>query len=60
LEQQLETTKSIHELLTISDKAFIHLCIINYGATWKAQEMIKAGQWNVKVPVGTVYFIEHL
>lgn len=52
-----KTTKSVHELLTISDEAFIHLCIVNYSATWKAQEKIKAGQWNVKVPVSIVYFI---
>lgn len=52
-----KTTKSIHELLTISDEAFIHLCIVNYSATWKAQEKIKAGQCNEKVPVSIVYFI---
>jgi hypothetical protein len=28
-----------------------------YSATWKAQEKIKAGQWNVKVPVSIVYYI---
>jgi hypothetical protein len=33
-----KTTKPLSELLTITDKAFIHLCIINYSATWKAQE----------------------
>jgi hypothetical protein len=31
-------TKPLSELLTITDKAFIHLCIINYSATLKAQE----------------------
>jgi len=52
-----KNTKSVHELLTILDEAFIHLCIVNYSATWKAQEKIKARQWNVKVPVSIVYFI---
>jgi hypothetical protein len=33
-----KTTKLVSELLTITDEAFIHLCIINYSATWKAQE----------------------
>jgi len=52
-----KTTKSVHELLTISDEAFIHLCIVNYSATWKAQEQSKTGLWTVEVPVSTVYFI---
>jgi hypothetical protein len=34
---------SANELLTISDEAFIHLCIINYSATWKAPERRKEG-----------------
>ena len=51
-----KNTKMANELLTISDEAFIHLCIINYSATWKAQEKMKAGE-NVKVPVSIVYFI---
>jgi hypothetical protein len=33
-----KTTKLVCELLTITDEAFIHLSIINYRATWKAQE----------------------
>jgi len=54
-----KTTKSVHELLTISDEAFIHLCIVNYSATWKAQEKNKIGLWSssVEVPVSSVYFI---
>jgi hypothetical protein len=47
--------KSANELLTISDEAFIHLCIINYSATWKAQEKRKDGDYNVKIPVSIVY-----
>ena len=34
-----KTSKLVSELLTITDEAFIHLCIINYSATWKAQEL---------------------
>jgi hypothetical protein len=30
-----KTTKPLSELLAITDKAFIHLCIINFSATWK-------------------------
>jgi hypothetical protein len=33
-----KTTKPLIELLTFTDEAFIHLCIVNYSATWKAQE----------------------
>jgi hypothetical protein len=47
--------KSANELLTISDEAFIHLCIINYSATWKAQEKRKDGDYTVKIPVSIVY-----
>jgi len=46
-----KTTKLLSELLTITDKAFIHLCIINYSATWKAQEQKKSGETDVQVPV---------
>ena len=46
-----KTTKLLSELLTITDEAFIHLCIINYSATWKAQETMKSGKTNVQVPV---------
>ena len=35
---QNKAIKTVSELLTNSDEAFIHLCIINYGETWKAQE----------------------
>jgi len=42
----------VHDkLLTITDEAFIHLCIINYSATWKAQEQKKSGETDVQVPV---------
>jgi hypothetical protein len=37
--------KSANDLLTISDEAFIPLCIINYSATWKAQENRKGGNY---------------
>jgi hypothetical protein len=46
--------KSANELLTISKEAFIHLCIINYSATWKAQERRKEGGYTVKIPVSIV------
>jgi hypothetical protein len=46
-----KTTKLVSELLTISDEAFIHLCIINYSATWKAQEKKKLGETAEEVPV---------
>ena len=46
-----KTTKLVSELLTITDEAFIHLCIINYSATWKAQEKKKSGEIDVQVPV---------
>jgi hypothetical protein len=42
-------------MLTVTDEAFIHLCIINYSATWKAQERKKAGEANVQVPVSFFY-----
>ena len=46
-----KNNKLVSEILTISDEAFIHLCIINYSATWKAQEQMKAGETHVQVPV---------
>ena len=46
-----KTIKLLSELLTITDEAFIHLCIINYSATWKAQEQNKSGETDVQVPV---------
>jgi hypothetical protein len=49
-------TRLVSDLLTITDEAFIHLCIINYSATWKAQETIKSGKMNVQVPVSDVLF----
>ena len=49
-----KNNKLVSEILTIiSDEAFIHLCIINYSATWKAQEKMKAGETDVQVPVST-------
>ena len=38
---------------TVTDEAFIHLCIINYSATWKAQEKWKSGE-DVEIPVGAI------
>jgi hypothetical protein len=46
-----KTTKLVCELLTITDEAFIHLCIVNYSATWKAQEKKKLGETDLQVPV---------
>jgi hypothetical protein len=46
-----KTTKKLSDLLTISDEAFIHLCIINYSATWKAQENKKSGETDIEIPV---------
>ena len=43
----------VSELLTNSDEAFIHLCIVNYSATWKAQEKHKTGQTDIEVPVSS-------
>jgi hypothetical protein len=44
-------TKPISELLTVTDEAFLLLCLINYSATWKAQELQKSGATEVHVPV---------
>ena len=46
--------KAPSELLTVTDEAFIHLCIINYSATWKAQEKQKSGE-DVEVPVSDIH-----
>ena len=46
--------KGPSELLTITDEAFIHLCIINYSATWKAQEKQKSGE-DLQVPVSVIH-----
>jgi hypothetical protein len=51
-----KTTKLVSELLTISDEAFIHLCIINYSATWKAQKKEKIGEMAEEVPVSHSLF----
>lgn len=50
-----KTIKLVGELLTVTDKAFIHLCIINYSATWKAQEKQKTGETDVEIPVSDIY-----
>ena len=50
-----KTTKLVSELLTVTNEAFIHLCIINYSATWKVQERKKAGETDVQVPVSFFY-----
>ena len=50
-----KTAKLLSELLTITNEAFIHLCIINYSATWKAQEQKKSGETNVQVPVSNTH-----
>jgi hypothetical protein len=47
--------KSANELVTISDEAFIHLCIINYSATWKAQEKRKDDNYTVKILISIVH-----
>jgi hypothetical protein len=46
--------KAPSELLTVTDEAFIHLRIINYSATWKAQEKQKSGE-DVEVPVSNTH-----
>jgi hypothetical protein len=50
-----KTTKLLSELLTITNEAFIHLCIINYSATWKAPEQKKSGETEVQVPVSNTH-----
>jgi hypothetical protein len=46
--------KGPSELLTVTDEAFIHLCIVNYSATWKAQEKRKLGE-DVEIPVSAIH-----
>jgi hypothetical protein len=48
-------SKSANKLLTISNEAFIHLCIINYSATWMSQEKRKEGDYTVEILVSTVH-----
>ena len=48
-------TKPVSELLTVTDEAFLLLCIINYSATWKAQEKQKSGETDVQVPVSSIH-----
>lgn len=45
----------VSELLTVTDEAFIHLCIINYAKTWKAQEKKNWGG-NEQVPVRKIHY----
>ena len=52
-----KTTKLVSELLTITNEAFIHLSIINYSATWKAQEKKKSGETDVQVPVSDIHYV---
>ena len=35
---------AVSGLLMVMDEGFIHLCIINYSQTWKAQEKRKWGE----------------
>ena len=48
---QNKALKTDSELLTNSDEAFIHLCIINSADTWKAQDKIKRRERKIVVPV---------
>ena len=48
---QNKAVKTVSDLLTITDEAFIHLCIINYGGTWRAQAKFKRGDKKVVVLV---------
>ena len=52
-----KTLIPISELLTVTDEAFILLCIINYSATWRAQELQKSGATNVQVPVSSDFHL---
>ena len=57
---QNKTLKTVSELLTNSDEAFIHLRIINYGETWKAQEKNKREERTIFVPVRTHNYSFHV
>jgi hypothetical protein len=46
--------KGPSELLTVTDEAFIHLCIVNYSATWNAQEKQKLGE-DVEISVSAIH-----
>jgi hypothetical protein len=50
-----KTNMALSELLTVTDEAFIHLCMINYAPTWKAQEKQKSGETNIRVPVSEIH-----
>jgi hypothetical protein len=49
-------SRKLSELLTFSDEAFIHLCMINYSKTWKAQEKRKSSEGEyIQVPVSEIH-----
>ena len=50
-----KTNTVLSELLTVTDEAFIHLCMVNYAPTWKAQEKQKSGETNIRVPVSEIH-----
>ena len=52
-----KTNMVLSELLTVTDEAFIHLCMANYAPTWKAQEKQKSGETNIEVPVSEIQFV---
>ena len=52
-----KTTKHISKLLIIMDKAFIHICIINYSATWKAQEQKESEETDIQVTVSAIKWV---
>ena len=46
--------RQVSELLTVTDEAFIYLCIYNYSETWKAQENRKEKEdKTIPVPVSS-------
>jgi hypothetical protein len=51
-----KTQYSVSELLTVTDEAFIHLCMANYAPTWKAQEKQKSGDKSIQVPVSKNHY----
>jgi negative regulator of genetic competence, sporulation and motility len=52
-----KTNTVLSELLTVTDEAFIHLCMANYAPTWKAQEKQKSGNKNIQVPVSENHYM---
>jgi len=51
-----KTNTVLSELLTVTDEAFIHLCMANYAPTWKAQEKQKSGDNSIQVPVSENHY----